>query len=232
MVGSSSAGSRTGETRPSRSGVWCPTVTSIQSLGSFLLLVGMSHSFVSVSGFCIWGMPSLGAQPLITTPVLLAQSGAELRDVFTASVALQHRNTAPKSIKHELWGLWFYSGRMICRITAWGGRFQVEEALLALTPVLNSNLGDSACCKSPTNAFIGFLAASEASEIMKSIGEAIQYLHSINIAHRDVKVGAVLSPAALLGLSPALPSPLVPCLPAAGKPLVHLQKAQCCVKTH
>lgn len=34
----------------------------------------------------------------------------------------------------------------------------------------------------------GFFAASEASEIMKSIGEAIQYLHSINIAHRDVKV--------------------------------------------
>jgi len=33
-----------------------------------------------------------------------------------------------------------------------------------------------------------FFSASEASEIMKSIGEAIQYLHSINIAHRDVKV--------------------------------------------
>lgn len=32
---------------------------------------------------------------------------------------------------------------------------------------------------------------AEASEIMKSIGEAIQYLHSIDIAHRDVKVRAV-----------------------------------------
>jgi serine/threonine protein kinase len=36
-----------------------------------------------------------------------------------------------------------------------------------------------------------FLCCVEASEIMKSIGEAIQYLHSINIAHRDVKVPAV-----------------------------------------
>lgn len=36
------------------------------------------------------------------------------------------------------------------------------------------------------------LFSAEASEIMKSIGEAIQYLHSINIAHRDVKVPAVL----------------------------------------
>lgn len=28
----------------------------------------------------------------------------------------------------------------------------------------------------------------EASEIMRDIGTAIQYLHSMNIAHRDVKV--------------------------------------------
>uniref|UniRef100_A0A8C5TWU8 non-specific serine/threonine protein kinase n=1 Tax=Malurus cyaneus samueli TaxID=2593467 RepID=A0A8C5TWU8_9PASS len=46
------------------------------------------------------------------------------------------------------------------------------------------------CCalfNLPGKASDGFFAASEASEIMKSIGEAIQYLHSINIAHRDVK---------------------------------------------
>ena len=36
---------------------------------------------------------------------------------------------------------------------------------------------------------------AEASEIMKSIGEAIQYLHSINIAHRDVKVPATYAAA-------------------------------------
>ncbi|KAI6072696.1 MAP kinase-activated protein kinase 2 [Aix galericulata] len=56
----------------------------------------------------------------------------------------------------------------------------------------------------------------EASEIMKSIGEAIQYLHSINIAHRDVKVprcaltrgaaGAAASPAPHL-LSLVFPQP-------------------------
>lgn len=38
------------------------------------------------------------------------------------------------------------------------------------------------------------LCPAEASEIMKSIGEAIQYLHSINIAHRDVKVPPVYAP--------------------------------------
>lgn len=32
------------------------------------------------------------------------------------------------------------------------------------------------------------LVALEASDIMKSIGEAIEYLHAVNIAHRDVKV--------------------------------------------
>lgn len=40
--------------------------------------------------------------------------------------------------------------------------------------------------RTPSSGFP--LLSAEASEIMKSIGEAIQYLHSINIAHRDVKV--------------------------------------------
>lgn len=34
---------------------------------------------------------------------------------------------------------------------------------------------------------------------MKSIGEAIQYLHSINIAHRDVKVACLYPCSARLG---------------------------------
>ncbi len=29
---------------------------------------------------------------------------------------------------------------------------------------------------------------AEASEIMRDIGTAIQYLHNMNIAHRDIKV--------------------------------------------
>lgn len=38
---------------------------------------------------------------------------------------------------------------------------------------------------------IVFLFFAEASDIMKSIGEAIQFLHAVNIAHRDVKVCAI-----------------------------------------
>uniref|UniRef100_A0A8C5E288 non-specific serine/threonine protein kinase n=1 Tax=Gouania willdenowi TaxID=441366 RepID=A0A8C5E288_GOUWI len=47
------------------------------------------------------------------------------------------------------------------------------------------------CCY--TLLFVHFIQKSmclftlEASDIMKSIGEAIQYLHAVNIAHRDVK---------------------------------------------
>lgn len=33
-----------------------------------------------------------------------------------------------------------------------------------------------------------FLIHSEASEIMHDIGTAIEYLHQVDIAHRDVKV--------------------------------------------
>lgn len=35
---------------------------------------------------------------------------------------------------------------------------------------------------------------TEASEIMRDIGSAIQYLHAMNIAHRDVKVRPAIFP--------------------------------------
>jgi len=41
-------------------------------------------------------------------------------------------------------------------------------------------------CDTFADRAVSFFA--EASDIMKSIGEAIQFLHAINIAHRDVKV--------------------------------------------
>ena len=56
------------------------------------------------------------------------------------------------------------------------------------------------------------LCPAEASEIMKSIGEAIQYLHSINIAHRDVKVLPAYAPRAV---RMAQQSPLAPRLSAS-----------------
>lgn len=41
-----------------------------------------------------------------------------------------------------------------------------------------------------TDGFFPSYFIKEASDIMKSIGEAILFLHSVNIAHRDVKVWA------------------------------------------
>ncbi|NXL21353.1 MAPK2 kinase, partial [Setophaga kirtlandii] len=65
--------------------------------------------------------------------------------------------------------------------------YQGRKCLLI---VMECSPGSSALFNLLLKASHGFFAASEASEIMKSIGEAIQYLHSINIAHRDVKPGA------------------------------------------
>lgn len=59
--------------------------------------------------------------------------------------------------------------------------------------IFNSDVNFFACLITENNGvFLALSSPSEASEIMKSIGEAIQYLHSINIAHRDVKVCIIL----------------------------------------
>lgn len=55
------------------------------------------------------------------------------------------------------------------------------------------DVGDWGCIGRLVSSGFPLLSA-EASEIMKSIGEAIQYLHSINIAHRDVKVTPAYTP--------------------------------------
>lgn len=63
---------------------------------------------------------------------------------------------------------------------------------------------------------------------MKSIGEAIQYLHSINIAHRDVKVPrCALTRGAEPCLAAVLPG-LLPALPLTSCPLsFHSRKTSC-----
>ncbi|KAI1231051.1 hypothetical protein IHE44_0008496, partial [Lamprotornis superbus] len=77
----------------------------------------------------------------------------------------------------EGWGWLLDGGELFSRIQDRGDQAFTERVTQGVVPLFNLLV------KAPD----GFFAASEASEIMKSIGEAIQYLHSINIAHRDVK---------------------------------------------
>ena len=79
----------------------------------------------------------------------------------------------------------------------------------------------------------------EASDIMKSIGEAIQYLHAIDIAHRDIKVKPVWTELYCICLQAE--HILCTCLVknvilfsylSARESVVHLQKARRPPQTH
>lgn len=75
---------------------------------------------------------------------------------------------------------------------------------------------------------------------MKNIGEAIQFLHAVNIAHRDVKVciragAASRQRRVLLKITHGcvfLSALTFPIFPAAGEFIVLLKEAECPTQAH
>lgn len=89
------------------------------------------------------------------------------------------------------------------------------------------------CCVPISLTDLFSLFALEASGIMKNIGEAIQFLHAVNIAHRDVKVCTTAREILKITNRCVFHSLLTFLIfPAAGEFIVLLKEAECPTQAH
>uniref|UniRef100_A0A8B9IUA5 non-specific serine/threonine protein kinase n=1 Tax=Amazona collaria TaxID=241587 RepID=A0A8B9IUA5_9PSIT len=122
----------------------------------------------------------VGAVPLgCHSPVLLRELGAD-----GVLFLLQMLQDCPKA-RREVELHWRASqcAHIVRIMDVYENLYQGRKCLLIVMECLDGGELFSRIQDRGDQAF----TEREASEIMKSIGEAIQYLHSINIAHRDVK---------------------------------------------
>lgn len=80
-------------------------------------------------------------------------------------------------------------GELFSRIQARGDQAFTERGGLFTSSKLNPQVSILGLAQvSSVSCFLFLFFQSEASEIMHDIGTAIEYLHHMDIAHRDVKV--------------------------------------------
>ncbi|RLV82425.1 hypothetical protein DV515_00016661 [Chloebia gouldiae] len=182
MAGSSSAAFRTGETRPSQNGVGSPRPAGLDSSES-------------PAEFCTQGMRDVAARG----PAFHVHLRIGLGGIFSAAPPLCPSHSSPKFAP---WGCKPLIG---IRVGGWTVPHAFPWSFWELqAPYPGMGSGRDSVERGISSREKPF----DLSQIMKSIGEAIQYLHSINIAHRDVKPSLAVP-------GPGWPSPAAHCLPPA-----------------